>query len=93
MANVKGPWGQRIVLVAGEVRAIYPPMACRTVDVGNATPDILKVQRIPGDDANGFYVQPGYARPMTMDGTAYDPTAIAFYLNPIADGTVELIWR
>ena len=82
---------RRVTLTANVAQAVTPPSACIGVEIGNATPDDLKVYEDPSDESSYFVIAAGYAKVLAAL-TPFDPLWPAFYLKASQNGTVVLIW-
>lgn len=84
---------RRVTLAANVATSVTPPVVCQLVEIGNATPDDLRVYEDPTDDTTYFVVPSGFAKPLDLSQHRFDPTAIAFYLKAVQAGTAVLIWK
>lgn len=83
---------QRVTLAAGVSTPVIPPVAARTVEIGNASPDDLKVYSASGDEGTFFVITAGYAKGIDLNQFRFDPNLVAFHLKAVQDGVAVLVW-
>ena len=83
---------RRVTLTATTATAVNPPFDCKNVEIGNATPDDLRVYEDPNDATTYFVVPAGYAKTLSLKDAAFRNKETAFYLYAVQAGTAVLIW-
>lgn len=83
---------QRAALAANVSVPCRPPFSARTVEIGNAGSDDLKVYSTDGDETSYFVVSAGYAKVIDLKQWRFDTQFYAFYLKSALSGTAVLIW-
>lgn len=78
-------------LTALTATVVYPPINCRAVEIGNATPDDLRVYRDP-TTADYFIVPSGFNKPIDLKTARFSSDVPAFYLYALQAGTAVLNW-
>lgn len=84
---------QAKVLAAGVVTPLVPPYRCARLQIGNATPDDLRIYSQNLDLAQYEIVIAGtWSNPFQVDGDNQFSPSQVLYANAIAGGTVRLRW-
>lgn len=84
---------QAKVLAAGVITALIPPYRCARLQIGNATPDDLRVYSQLADNTQYEVVVAGtWSNPYHCDGENQFSPSQFLYANAIAGGTVRLRW-
>lgn len=84
---------RRIALLANVATAVSPPGCCQVVEIGNATPDDVKVYEDPTDESTYLVIVSGYAKLIDLKQHRFRPDEVAFYLKAAQAGTVVLLWQ
>lgn len=94
MADSPSFFIERVSVAAGVKGSVFPNRMAHSVNVINATQGDLEVHSTDADNSHYIVIAAGFERPFPGGRIprGLQPTAPAFWLKPVNDGVVILIW-